>query len=741
MCRKFIVLISFVLLLGSTADAALYLWNGSAGDGNWDTLANWTVTDSIWTWPNEENAADPNLAYKINSDTIGIDILNGDAVSRGSDLGIDGAADGSTTAVLTLNNASSLTVASSLATGTDPSKRGQIDVLGGSTLTIVGNGNDIRVADDAGSWGTLNIVDSIVDIADDLRLDEGEGYANIGGSSTINADDIIVGDGATGVGYLDISGTATINLDELKTDEGEGHITISGNAILNLDDLFIDNPTGVGTVDIGGAATVTVVDDIMVDEAIGTINIGGTATVSNGDDFCVGDDGPGVGTCNIGDDATVTVGDLLYVAHNADSEGHLTISGNAKVDILDDLIIANAAGVTATLHISGNPTITITDDIYMNDDSSDPMLPSTSRVIMDGGTVIVGDQTTLNDDNNGTAEFIMNGGRFYSDDDIFLSDNLDGTVHLTINGGEMITGDSLIPGDSDGEDIGQVRVFINGGLLQAEKLSDIKITDTKIIYTGGEFRIGSASLDEAGMQQLITDGTIVADGVYSIVTVGNYTVLNPLSPAQPKLPNPADGAEGVLLGSTLSWAAGNTAATHDVYFGTSSPPPFIGNQEAATYYPGPIEVGTTYYWQIVEVEADGTTKHAGDIWSFTTTTDLSTVSEIATQPNPADGAVAVALDATLSWWPGASAVSHDVYLGTTSPPALLGSTTGFSFDPGPLVADTTYYWRVDAVAADGTVHTGDTWSFKTVLDIPITDPSLLVWWTFDEGAGTTAIDC
>jgi len=83
-------------------------------------------------------------------------------------------------------------------------------------------------------------------------------------------------------------------------------------------------------------------------------------------------------------------------------------------------------------------------------------------------------------------------------------------------------------------------------------------------------------------------------------------------------PSPANGAESVLIGTTLSWSAGDTAATHDVYFGTSDPPAFISNQEATTYYPGAVEVGTTYYWRVDEVEADGTTIHTGDVWSFTT---------------------------------------------------------------------------------------------------------------------------
>ncbi|MHC4499834.1 MAG: autotransporter outer membrane beta-barrel domain-containing protein, partial [Planctomycetota bacterium] len=647
MCKRLIFLMTLVLALGSTAHAALYLWNGSAGDGNWDTPANWTVTDSQWTWPNEEYGN-----RQVNSDTIGIDILNGDAVSRGGQLGIDGAADGSTTGVLTLNNGSSLTVGDDLATSTDPSRRGQIDVLGGSTLTVTGD-NDIRIADDPDTWGMLNIVDSTVNIGDDLRLDEGEAYVNISGSSIVNSDDgITVADANTAVGYLDISGTAVITLvDDFKIDEGIGFVTIGGDAVISFgDDCYLpDQAGGQGTMTLTGNSVFNVGDDMTIADDAGTVghvivtgnatlnapdelyladaptafatmDVNGTATVNVGDDLDVGEDGAAV--CNVGENATVIVGDTIYIPHHEQGiEARMTISGNALVTC-NDLQVVNDGGNTGYLHISGNPTI-IANEFLMNNDAGSP---GTSEVIMDGGTVTVNGNSTINDDNNGTATFTMNGGSFYSSGYLNVSDNLDGTAHLTINGGSMITGDL-----------------------------DIKITDTKIIYTGGEFRISSADVNEADMQQLVADGTIVVDGVYSIATDRDYTVLNPLSPTQAKLPYPADGADGVLLGTTLSWAAGNTAVTHDVYFGTSSPPPLIGNQEATTYYPGPTEVGTTYYWQIVEVEADGTTKHSGEVWSFTTTTDLSTVSEIATQPNPADGAIDVALDATLSWWPGASA--------------------------------------------------------------------------------------
>jgi predicted outer membrane repeat protein len=81
-------------------------------------------------------------------------------------------------------------------------------------------------------------------------------------------------------------------------------------------------------------------------------------------------------------------------------------------------------------------------------------------------------------------------------------------------------------------------------------------------------------------------------------------------------PNPADGATGVNITADLSWMAGSYATSHDVYFGTSDPPPFIGNQSSTTFDPGTMDYSTTYFWRIDEINQWGTT--AGPVWSFTT---------------------------------------------------------------------------------------------------------------------------
>ena len=562
MCRKLFLLTFTFLVLAGTAQAGLYVWNGGAGDGLWETAANWTVTDSTWTWPNEETGD-----FYINGDVLVIDVNDGE-VTRGDRLNIENG-DELTTAVLTLDNASSLTVSGRLSVGKN--LMGELNVLGGSTLTILAgdNGDDLYAADDGGSTGTINIVDSIVDVADTINIDSGEGYINISGNSTVNADGITVADSADGVGYLDISGSTTVDLtDDFKVDEGIGTITIGGDAVINFaDDGYFPDKTGEATLTITDNAVFNVGDDITIADDAGTVghmiitgnatvnapdefyladdpnayailDVNGTATLNIGDDLDVGEDGPAV--CNIGGSAVVIVADTIYIPHHQQGiEASMTISGNATVSC-DDLQVVNDGGNTGFLHISGNPTVTM-NDFYMNNDEGDP---GTSEVIMDGGTVTVGNNTTINDDNNGTATFTLNGGTFYTGGYLNVSDNLDGTAHLTINGGKMITADRRRLGKDGGEDTGQVRVFLNGGLLQAEELSDIEITDTQIIADGGTLAIGSDSVSEDDMLQMIDDGTIVADmNDYFVITEGAYTLLSTLSTA--RAPSPSNGTTGM----------------------------------------------------------------------------------------------------------------------------------------------------------------------------------------------------
>jgi hypothetical protein len=84
-------------------------------------------------------------------------------------------------------------------------------------------------------------------------------------------------------------------------------------------------------------------------------------------------------------------------------------------------------------------------------------------------------------------------------------------------------------------------------------------------------------------------------------------------------------------------------------------------------------------------------------------------------PEPADGAVGVNAP-LLSWKPGGFGVFHDVYFGTTpdlTAANLVSSHQFFTwyYHVAGLEPGATHYWRIDEIEADGTVRTGDVWSF------------------------------
>ncbi|MHC4622215.1 MAG: LamG domain-containing protein, partial [Planctomycetota bacterium] len=172
----------------------------------------------------------------------------------------------------------------------------------------------------------------------------------------------------------------------------------------------------------------------------------------------------------------------------------------------------------------------------------------------------------------------------------------------------------------------------------------------------------------------------------------------------------------------------------DVYFGTTSPGTFQGNQTATTFEPGTMGYDTTYYWRIDEINAGGTT--TGVVWSFTTEAAPPPLPGQASNPSPADSATDVAVSADLSWTAGSDATSHDVYFGTTSPGTFQGNQTAVTFDPGTMANDTTYYWRIDEINATGTT-TGVVWSFTTVVS---TGDEIIGWWEMDDASGGTAAD-
>jgi len=214
-------------------------------------------------------------------------------------------------------------------------------------------------------------------------------------------------------------------------------------------------------------------------------------------------------------------------------------------------------------------------------------------------------------------------------------------------------------------------------------------------------------------------------------------------------PDPADEAESIHSNYDLSWTPGFGAKLHTVYFGDNFDD--VDNatggltQGVTTYDPGPLKLAKTYYWRVDEFDVIDTYK--GHVWSFITEGAVGS-------PDPSNGAVDVEHMPILTWSPGVYGASHQLYFGTdkeTVKNADTGSTeykgTGDlgaqSYDPGKLLWDVTYYWRIDEVNNVNTDSpwAGPLWSFTTANFLIVDDfedydaGDNQIWYTWKDGLG------
>jgi len=294
------------------------------------------------------------------------------------------------------------------------------------------------------------------------------------------------------------------------------------------------------------------------------------------------------------------------------------------------------------------------------------------------------------------------------------------------------------------------RVYVNG---VEESVRDPIALDT---YGGNIIRV-AAQADTTGSNADTAfnfTGSIatvrVHDGVLSPADIQRNFKMGRLNAWNPV---PADGALLPDTWASLSWTPGGLAVSHDVYFddnfedvdaGTGDA--FRGNQASPFFvvgFPGypfadGLVPGTTYYWRVDEVnDLSPDSPWRGNTWSF------MVPPKKAYNPAPLDNAKYVDTNVTLTWTEGFGAKLHTIYFGEdfdTVSNATGGAPGGFtSFTPEELELDRVYYWRVDELDGANT-YKGDVWSFKTIPVIAVTDPNLMGWWKFDEGAGAMALD-
>ena len=198
--------------------------------------------------------------------------------------------------------------------------------------------------------------------------------------------------------------------------------------------------------------------------------------------------------------------------------------------------------------------------------------------------------------------------------------------------------------------------------------------------------------------------------------------------------DPRDGSIYLDTWASLGWAKGDTSVSSDLYFSDNladvearAEAAFQGNQGGEFFvvgfpgmpFPDGLVPGTTYYWIVDSIEADGTTIYEGDLWSF------QIAPKTAYSPEPANAAELVDINERLRWQPGFGAKLHTIYFGDNFDDvanAAGGLPQGaMDFSPGELAMAKTYYWRVDEFDPPFT-HTGEVWSFTTEGAVAALDP-------------------
>jgi hypothetical protein len=279
--------------------------------------------------------------------------------------------------------------------------------------------------------------------------------------------------------------------------------------------------------------------------------------------------------------------------------------------------------------------------------------------------------------------------------------------------------------DDGTPDVSEIKLYVDGKLDPIMEGGTPRQMNTS---SGGEFRIGydlnntGRTFDGMMDDVRIYDRALSADDIQALIDNPGGTVTQALAPS------PADGSTIDSTWVNLIWTPGDLATSHQLYMAdnfddvdSGAESAFQGNQTAAIAtlgfpgfpFPDGLVPGTTYYWRIDEAnENEPDSPWKGSIWSF------SVRPKTAWHPAPADGALFVEPDASLTWDPGVGSALYFVYFGdnfedvnSATGAATITETT---YEPGQLEQGRTYYWRVDS--SDGlNVHRGKVWSFTTTV--------------------------
>ncbi len=157
-------------------------------------------------------------------------------------------------------------------------------------------------------------------------------------------------------------------------------------------------------------------------------------------------------------------------------------------------------------------------------------------------------------------------------------------------------------------------------------------------------------------------------------------------PVSARDPNPGTKAKGVPLDTTLSWKAGREAVSHEIYLSTdmqavTDSTALVATVSQAVYTPANLQLDTTYYWKVIEVnQAESPSAWDGEIWSFSTSPYL-VVDDFESYTNDSPKRV-------FQTWIDGSGFSADQFFPKGNPGDGSGALVGYDPEAGPIMERT-----------------------------------------------------
>lgn len=189
---------------------------------------------------------------------------------------------------------------------------------------------------------------------------------------------------------------------------------------------------------------------------------------------------------------------------------------------------------------------------------------------------------------------------------------------------------------------------------------------------------------------------------------------------------------------TLTWTTSSGATSYDVYQGST----LLGNITSTTYNVSGLSASTSYTFKVIAKNASGSAPGTG----LGATTTATTSAPPQTAPADITGLAANSITTTsltLNWTSSPTATSYDVYNGA----ALLGNTTGVTYNVTGLTSNTPYTFQVIAKNSAGSAPgtgSGASVSATTLVSAPadvtglsssgVTQTTLTLTWTGSTGA-------